>query len=117
MAISTPSEVNLINQLTREVQTKIYTNVFFDEFLQSFRKLFAIINFENQNSYAYYQYSDSRYFKFMCTIMSNLRPMQYQAKMILFHELDEANAIHFLEKGKIKFGFEINKKIRFVKQR
>lgn len=77
MAIQTDSELNLFNQLRIEEQVRIYTNVFFDEFLQSFRKLFSIINYETQNSYAFYQYTDSRYFKFMYSIMSKLRPIRY----------------------------------------
>ena len=39
------------------------------------------------------------------------------ANEILYMELDEVNKVLFIEKGKVDWGFEINRKVKYVFRR
>lgn len=49
----------------------------------------------------------------MISILQNLEPIRFQAKTIIYNELDEVNELTFIEKGLYDIGYEINKRSIF----
>lgn len=109
-AISSEEDMSLLSQLPHEPQKAIYKDFLFFNFLNVFRNYFSIQNNFSPNKNSFYTWENNRYHSFMIAILQNLEPIHFQAKTVLYNELDDVNEVTFIEKGLYDIGYEINKK-------
>ena len=96
------------------MQTDIYRNFLFQDFLYSFSKMFSIENHQNKNENSFYTWNDFVYNNFMMDLLQKLEPRFEVKGTILIDELDEVNEILFFPEGKYEIGFEINGQKKFI---
>jgi len=114
LAISTDADRAILSQLPLEIQRKIYSDFLFKKFLKSFDRFFSLLNpqyiGDDLKKNAYYNWCHFDYQNFMIAILQRLEPIQFQAKKIIYNELDDVNEVVFIEQGMYDIGYEINKK-------
>ena len=54
-----------------------------------------------------------QYRDMMVMLVTNLEPIHYKKGNILLNQLEESGAVLFISKGKIGFGYEINRVQKF----
>ena len=63
------TDLNNFRQLPSEVQTKIYQEFLFSDFLETFKQTFAFPKLDNPNLHAFYSWHDFEYKNFMIDIL------------------------------------------------
>jgi len=91
----------------------LYRRYLFFGFLNSFRKLFSLPNYDNPQMYSFFSWSDEVYHNFMMDILRTLEPRQENANTYLFKELEDVNEVIFFNKGSYDIGFEFNAEEHF----
>jgi hypothetical protein len=107
-------DLNNFRQLPSEVQTKIYQDFLFSDFLETFKQTFAFPKRENPNLHAFYSWHDFEYKNFMIDILQALEPRCENSNEILINELDEQNEVLFFNNGTYEIGYEINRVKKYV---
>lgn len=108
------SDINNFRQLPSEVQTMIYKDFLFSDFLETFKKTFAFPKLDNPNLNAFYSWQDFEYKNFMIDILQSLEPRSEPKNEILINELDEQNEVLFFNNGTYEVGYEINRVKKYV---
>lgn len=66
--------------------------------------------------FPYFTFDHDNYSEFMIQLMNSLEYREFYKNQIIVHELEECDEMLFIEHGRYKIGYEINKKSFFRKQ-
>ena len=115
MAIDDDFEIALLNQLPEHVQNKLVSHYLFKNFQMKFLDFFRLESGESQSNFfslktpTFYTWVDQEYRNYMMFILQHLEPFYEKKNSIIVDEFDEFDLIHFIHKGTVRIGFEVNK--------
>ena len=114
MAFEDEADVAIGDQLPADVLLRIYSDFLFEDFLESYEKLFCFRNEDSLEQPAFYTWENQLYRNFMMRLLSMLEPRKENKNVTIYNELDEVNEVIFFNKGDYDVGFEINRERYFV---
>ena len=105
----------IFDQLPEEVQSSLYTNFLFKDFMMKFSGFFRLSPHHSFYGVGrgYYTWTYQPYRYFMMELVNLLEPRQEKKYVSMVEELDEINEIIFVMKGTVVVGYEINKQKRY----
>ena len=63
--------------------------------------------------FPFYDYNNDLYCSFMIKLMIYLEPRQFNANEMIYEELEDANEILFVTKGRYDIGYVMNRTVKY----